>query len=90
MNISLPAPLKSFVDEQVANRGFGTSSAYVRELIRRDQDRQHLRSLLLEGGESAPSTPADTSYFENLRVEASPHRYPGPLRVSRSHRPSSS
>ena len=33
MNISLPEALKSFVDQQVAGRGFGTSSAYVLELI---------------------------------------------------------
>ena len=36
MNISLPDTLKSFVDEQVSQRGFGTSSEYVRELIRKD------------------------------------------------------
>jgi antitoxin ParD1/3/4 len=30
MNISLPESLKSFVDEQVTTRGFGTSSEYVR------------------------------------------------------------
>ncbi len=68
MNISLPATLKSFVDEQVADRGFGTCSAYIRELIRYDRDRQHLRSLLLEGGESAPSVTADETYFETLRA----------------------
>ena len=34
MNISLPDTLKSFVDEQVRSRGYGTSSEYVRELIR--------------------------------------------------------
>lgn len=68
MNISLPTPLKSFVDEQVAGRGFGTCSAYIRELIRHDRDRQHLRSLLLEGGESAPAVKADASYFETLRA----------------------
>ena len=33
MNISLPDTLKSFVDEQVSQRGYGTSSEYVRELI---------------------------------------------------------
>ena len=49
MNISLPDTLKSFVDEQVGARGFGTSSEYVRELIRKDQERQHLRNLLLDG-----------------------------------------
>ena len=37
MNISLPEALKAFVDEQVATRGYSTSSEYVRELIRRDQ-----------------------------------------------------
>ncbi len=68
MNISLPATLKSFVDEQVADRGFGTCSAYIRELIRYDRDRQHLRSLLLEGGESAPAVTADETYFETLRA----------------------
>jgi putative addiction module CopG family antidote len=33
MNISLPDQLKSFVDEQVKERGYGTSSEYVRDLI---------------------------------------------------------
>jgi antitoxin ParD1/3/4 len=68
MNISLPDALKSFVDEQVSQRGYGTSSEYVRELIRRDQDRSQLRSMLMAGGASAPSVPADASYFEGLRA----------------------
>jgi antitoxin ParD1/3/4 len=67
MNISLPDGLKSFVDEQVTCRGFGTSSEYVRELIRKDQDRLHLRGLLLEGGNSKSSVPANAAYFASLR-----------------------
>lgn len=67
MNISLPDPLKSFVDEQVTQRGYGTSSEYVRELIRKDADRVHLRALLLEGAASTPAAPVDTSYFTTLR-----------------------
>jgi antitoxin ParD1/3/4 len=67
MNISLPDSLKAFVDEQVSQRGYGTSSEYVRELIRRDQDRLQLRNLLLAGASSAPTAPADESYFEGLR-----------------------
>jgi len=67
MNISLPDSMRSFVDKQVSTRGYGTSSEYVRELIRRDQDRQHLRELLLEGAASAPTAPADASYFGGLR-----------------------
>ena len=67
MNISLPDALKSFVDEQVRQRGYGTSSEYVRELIRKDQDRLQLRGVLLAGAASAPTTPADASYFDGLR-----------------------
>ena len=67
MNISLPDTLKSFVDEQVSQRGYGTSSEYVRELIRKDQERLQLRSLLLAGAASSPAAPADARYFEGLR-----------------------
>lgn len=67
MNISLPDTLKSFVDEQVSQRGYGTSSEYIRELIRKDQDRMRLRNLLLAGVASAPAVPADASYFDGLR-----------------------
>jgi antitoxin ParD1/3/4 len=67
MNISLPEALKAFVDEQVAGRGYGTSSEYVRELIRKDQDRQRLRQLLLEGAASSAAVVADAAYFEGLR-----------------------
>ena len=67
MNISLPDTLKSFVDEQVSQRGYGTSSEYVRELIRKDQDRLQLRQLLLAGAASNPAAPADAAYFDGLR-----------------------
>ena len=67
MNVSLPESLKDFVDEQVTRRGYGTSSEYVRELIRRDADRLHLRGLLLEGAASAVAGPAGTGYFASLR-----------------------
>ena len=59
MNISLPDTLKSFVDEQVSQRGYGTSSEYERELIRKDHDRLHLRNLLLKGAGSKAAAPAD-------------------------------
>ena len=67
MNISLPDALKSFVDEQVNQGSYSTSSEYVRELIRKDQDRLHLRGLLLAGAASAPAAPADPAYFDGLR-----------------------
>lgn len=68
MNISLPDTLKAFVDEQVSQRGYGTSSEYVRELIRKDQDRLQLRGLLLAGAATGPAAPADGAYFDGLRA----------------------
>ena len=67
MNVSLPISLKSFVDEQVTTGGYGTSSEYVRELIRADKDRHHLRSLLLDGAASPLAEPVDEAYFAELR-----------------------
>ncbi|MBN8280395.1 MAG: type II toxin-antitoxin system ParD family antitoxin, partial [Gammaproteobacteria bacterium] len=62
MNISLPEALKAFVDTQVSQRGFGTSSEYVRELIRREQERLELRHLLLEGAASPVAGEADARF----------------------------
>ncbi|MXY72323.1 MAG: type II toxin-antitoxin system ParD family antitoxin [Dehalococcoidia bacterium] len=70
MNISLPEALKSFVDRQVRTRGYGSSSEYVRELIRKEQDIQHLRDLLLEGAASPVAGVADADFFEGLRARA--------------------
>ena len=52
MNISLPDPLKAFVDGQVAQGRYSSASEYVRELIRADEKRkaeEKLEALLLEG-----------------------------------------
>jgi antitoxin ParD1/3/4 len=70
MALSLPDSLKSFVDEQVARRGYATSGEYVQELIRADQDRQRLRDLMIEGAASSASPVADDAYFVGLRDRA--------------------
>ena len=67
MNISHSDSLKSIVDEQVTQRGYRTSSEYVRELIRKDADVLRLRGMLLQGAASAAAAPVDASYFSTLR-----------------------
>jgi antitoxin ParD1/3/4 len=67
MNISLPEGLKAFIDQQVEGGNYGSSSEYIRELIRKEQDRQALRSLLLEGGASLIEGEADDAFFDALR-----------------------
>lgn len=52
MNISLPDPLKRFVDGQVAQGRYSSASEYVRELIRADEKRkaeEQFEAKLLEG-----------------------------------------
>ncbi len=67
MNVSLPEELMSYVDDQVRSHGFGTTSEYVRELIRRDRDRARLRALLVHGLASPIGAPANEVYFGELR-----------------------
>jgi len=71
MNISLPDSLKSFVDAQVSEGDYTSSSEYVRELLRKEQDRVRLRGLILEGGASPLNEkPLDAEYFEKFRKRA--------------------
>ncbi len=72
MNISLPDPLKAFVDGQIARGRYSSVSEYVRELIRADEKRKaedQLEALLLEGlqGEELALTPAA---WQAIRQEA--------------------
>ena len=72
MNVSLPDELKSFVEDQVDCGQYGSSSEYVRDLIRRDQDRTRLAELLLDGAGSPVVDTADADYFTKLRLRARP------------------
>ncbi len=40
INISLPAPLKRWVEDQTAAEGYSTASEYIRHLLREEQKRQ--------------------------------------------------
>ena len=59
MNISLPDPMKGWVEEQAQSGRYSNTSDYVRDLIRRDQDRAakiaHMQALITEGLESGVS-----------------------------------
>lgn len=67
MNISLPDTLRDFVEEQIAQGGYGTTSEYLRDLIRREQQRLQLRGALLAGLEADVVAEADATYFKQLR-----------------------
>ncbi len=67
MNISLPEQMKSWVEEQTRDGRFGNVSDYMRDLIRRDQDRQQavaeIQALIDEGIASGPARPFDMDEF---------------------------
>ena len=70
MNISLPDELKGFIDSQVAEHGYGSTSEYLRELIRKQRDIEHLRRMLLDGANSGPGKLIDDAFFAELREQA--------------------
>jgi antitoxin ParD1/3/4 len=59
MNISLPDKLKSWADTRVAEGRYSSTSDYVRDLMRRDQDRAEaiaqLQAAIDKGRASPPS-----------------------------------
>jgi len=72
MNISLPEPLKEFVDHQIAEGRYSSVSEYIRELIRDDEKRKaesRLEALLLEGLETEESE-LTRQDFDAIRKEA--------------------
>ncbi len=84
ITISLPESLKGFIDSQLATRGYGNVSEYIRGLLRDAQAKEQearLEALLLEGLASN-SLPLDAAYREILerkvaamidRHDARPH-----------------
>lgn len=67
--VTLPDSLKAFVDQQVAAGGYNSPGEYLRDLIRRDRDRQALRGLLLDGLASGPGEVVDDAWFDALRAD---------------------
>ena len=59
MNVSLPAPMKDWVENQTQSGRYSNSSDYVRDLIRRDQERDakinYIQQLVTEARTSALS-----------------------------------
>ena len=71
MNVSLPHPLKQYVDGKVSSGVYGSASEFVREVLReryqqdqeRQQARQALTSKLLDGLASGNPAPFKRGHF---------------------------
>ncbi|HET9049090.1 MAG TPA: type II toxin-antitoxin system ParD family antitoxin [Chiayiivirga sp.] len=72
MNISLPEPLKQFVDEEVREGGFAGTSDYVRDLIRQRQrakSAEFQRQLIAEGLASGSAGEMTAETVEQIRKD---------------------
>jgi len=71
MNISLPDPMKDWVEAQARGGRYSNVSDYVRDLIRRDQDRQRaiaeMQGHVDEGLESGVSDRSMSDLLEEAR-----------------------
>ena len=67
MNISLPDAMKAWVEEQANGPRYAGASDYVRDLIRKDEERQRaieeLRAEIQKGLDSGPAEPFDREAF---------------------------
>jgi antitoxin ParD1/3/4 len=74
MNVSLPDPMKDWVEAQARTGRYSNASDYVRDLIRRDQDRQNavseLQALVDEGLASGRPEPFDMELLLTRKREA--------------------
>ncbi len=73
MNVSLPEQMKSWVEQQSEGGRFANSSDYVRDLIRRDQERgvviAELQAAIDDGLSSGPAAPFDHAAFKQKMHE---------------------
>jgi antitoxin ParD1/3/4 len=68
MNVSLPDPMKTWIEARLKDGSFSNTSDYVRHLVRRDQERtqaiEALQQAIDEGVESGEPEPFDFKAFK--------------------------
>ncbi|MBL4867533.1 MAG: type II toxin-antitoxin system ParD family antitoxin [Pseudomonadales bacterium] len=73
MNISVPDPMRDWVDALVNNGKYASNSDYVRDLIRKDQDRndkfQALQDAITQGIESGDPKAFNVENFKKRMQE---------------------
>ena len=78
MNISVPDPMKDWVQAQVNNGAYANTSDYVRDLIRQDQEYRSkleaLQTAITVGLESGVSNKSFDKIIEEARKDLKDHR----------------
>lgn len=73
MNVSLPDPMKTWIESRLKDGSFSNTSDYVRHLVRRDQERtqaiEALQQAIDEGVKSGEPEPFDFKAFKTRMRE---------------------
>lgn len=73
MNVSLPDPMKDWIAAQIAGGRYASSSDYIRDLIRRDQEyrekQQTLQEAITQGLESGISKRSVSEIIDEAKRE---------------------
>ncbi|HWL93896.1 MAG TPA: type II toxin-antitoxin system ParD family antitoxin [Phycisphaerae bacterium] len=72
LNISLPEEMRTWVDEQIAQGGYGTISEFFRQLVREEQKRRirdQIEAKLLANLESGEPIKVTPEFWEDRRRE---------------------
>jgi|688.fasta_scaffold1710889_1 antitoxin ParD1/3/4 len=67
MSLELTDSLQSFVDSESSQQGFASSTDFVIDLIKKEQDRAHVRALIDEGMASPSRVICVEEYINSLR-----------------------
>ena len=73
LNVSLPKPLKKYIEAKVKEGSYSTPSEYIRALLREDRKRraqERLEALLLEGLNSGEPREMTNQDWKEIRREA--------------------
>lgn len=73
MSFALPESLREYIDQRVETGGYGNTSEYLRELVRRDRHAeasQRLRALIAEGLASGETRELTDEVIAELRDRA--------------------
>ncbi|GJD95083.1 type II toxin-antitoxin system ParD family antitoxin [Methylobacterium iners] len=75
MTVSLPGPMKDWVEQQIETGAYASSSDYVRDLIRRDRERRdqamtldELRQLVADARASGESDESVGAIFDRAKA----------------------
>ena len=69
LNISLPASLKTWVEDRASSEGYNTADEFVRDVLRREQARARVDDRLIQALESGPARPMDRKALDRIRTQ---------------------